>query len=56
MSQSYVQIFVQIVFRTKNNFRFIREEIEDELYSYLGGILKNCSSIPIQIEIGRAHV
>jgi len=49
MSQSYVQIYVHIVFHTKDNVKLIREEIEKELYSYLGGILKNIKSIPIQI-------
>ncbi len=38
MSQSFVQIYVHIVFRTKNNVNFINEEIEEELYSYMGGI------------------
>ena len=49
MSQSFVQIYVQIVFHTKNNVKFIREEVENELYSYLGGILNNYKSNPIQI-------
>ena len=49
MSQSFVQIYVHIAFRTKNNVYFISEEIEEELYSYIGGILKNYSSISIQI-------
>ena len=49
MSQSFVQIYVHIVFHTKNNLNLIGEEVEDELYSYLGGILKNLKSIPIQI-------
>ena len=49
MSQSFVQIYVHIVFHTKNNVKFIREEVENELYSYLGGILNNYKSNPIQI-------
>jgi len=49
MSQSFVKFYAHIVFHTKNNVKFIREEIEDELYSYLGGILRNCKSIPVQI-------
>ena len=56
MSQSYVQFFTHIVFHTKNNMKFIREEIEDELYSYLGGILRNCKSIPIKIGGTSDHV
>jgi len=49
MSQSYVQFYAHIVFHTKNNMKFIREETEDELYSYFGGILRNHKSVPIQI-------
>ena len=56
MSQSYVQFYTHIVFHTKNNIKFIREEIEDELYSYLGGILRNYKSIPIQIGGTSDHV
>ena len=56
MSQSYVQFYTHIVFHTKNNMKFIREEIEDELYSYLGGILRNYKSIPIQIGGTSDHV
>ncbi len=36
--------------------KFIREEIEDELYSYLGGILRNYKSIPIRIGGTSDHV
>jgi len=36
--------------------KFIREEIEDELYSYMGGILRNYKSIPIQIGGTSDHV
>ena len=49
MSQSFVQIYVHITFRTKNSINFISEEIEEELYSYIGDILRNYSSISIQI-------
>jgi putative transposase len=49
MSQSYVQFYVHIVFHTKNNIKFIREDTETELYAYIGGILKNLRSIPIKI-------
>jgi REP element-mobilizing transposase RayT len=49
MSQSYVQFYAHIVFHTKNNKKIIPGQIEDELYSYLGGILRNIKSLPIQI-------
>jgi putative transposase len=56
MSQSFVQIYVHFVFHTKNNLKLIRSDIEDELYSYLGGILKNYRSNPIQIGGTSDHI
>ncbi len=56
MSQSFVQFYAHIVFHTKNNMQLIRPEIEVELYSYLGGILKNYKSNPIQIGGTSDHI
>jgi putative transposase len=56
MPQSFVQIYVHMVFHTKNNVALIREETESELYAYMGGILKNCKSIPIKIGGTANHI
>jgi putative transposase len=56
MPQSFVQIYVHMVFHTKNNLPLIREETDSELYSYMGGILKNCKSIPIKIGGTADHI
>jgi putative transposase len=56
MSQSFVQIYTHIVFHTKNNKQLIKPEIEVELYSYLGGILRNYKSNPIQIGGTSDHI
>jgi putative transposase len=56
MSQSFVQFYAHIVFHTKNNMQLIKPEIEIELYSYLGGILKNYKSNPIQIGGTSDHI
>jgi putative transposase len=56
MSQSFVQIYVHIVFHTKGNAKLISEEIENELFSYLGGILKNYKSNPLQIGGTSDHI
>jgi putative transposase len=56
MPQSFVQIYVHFVFHTKNNLQLIRPEIEVELYSYLGGILRNYKSNPIQIGGTSDHI
>ena len=44
MAQTLVSLLVHIVFSTKNREPFITPEIEPELYSYVGGILKNHES------------
>ena len=49
MSQSYVQFYAHVVFHTKNNKKSIGEDVRNELYSYIGGILKNIKSYPIII-------
>jgi putative transposase len=56
MSQSYVQLYVHIVFHTKYSKDLINYAIEDELYSYIGGVLKSCGSLPIKIGGVSDHV
>ncbi|HLN20460.1 MAG TPA: IS200/IS605 family transposase [Bacteroidales bacterium] len=56
MSQSFVKFYAHIVFHTKCNMKFILEDTESELYSYLGGILKNCKSIPLKIGGTSDHI
>ena len=57
MSQSLSKLYTHIVFHTKYNQDLIKSDIENELYAYFGGILKDNKSVPITInEIGRAHV
>jgi putative transposase len=56
MSQSFVQIYVHIVFHTKDNVKLIRADIENELFSYMAGILKNYKSIPLQIGGTSDHI
>lgn len=56
MSQSFSKFYSHIVFHTKNDVEYIREDIEDELYAYLGGILRNIKSIPFQIGGTSDHI
>ena len=44
MAQTLVSLLVHIVFSTKNRQPFITSEIEQELFSYVGGILSNNES------------
>lgn len=49
MSQSLTAIYIHAIFRTKYGRNLIDDNIEKELHSYIGGILKNHQCAPIQI-------
>ena len=44
MAQTLVQIFIHVVFSTKNRAEIITPEIEPELFAYIGGIALNNNS------------
>ena len=56
MSQSLSKLYTHIVFHTKYNLALIKADIENELYAYLGGILKQNKSVPIVINGVEDHV
>ncbi|MDD2284414.1 MAG: IS200/IS605 family transposase [Paludibacter sp.] len=56
MSQSLSKLYVHIVFHTKKNQNLINQDIEKELYAYLGGILKSTKSVPIAINGIENHI
>ena len=47
MAQSLVKNYIHIVFSTKHRQPLIDQPIENELFSYLGGICKNLECQPI---------
>ena len=49
MAQSLSKLYVHIIFHTKYNQNLIDSDIETELYSYIGGIIKANESFPIKI-------
>lgn len=56
MGQSLVKNYIHIVFSTKNREPLIKESVETELYTYLGGICKNLECQPIKIGGYNDHV
>ena len=54
--RKFVQIYFQIGFHTNGNVDLIREDIENELFSYLSGILKNYKSNSLQIGGTSGHI
>ena len=53
MAQTLVSLMVHVIFSTKNRERLITREIEPELFTYLGGILKNNVHFCAEGGIGR---
>lgn len=49
MAQSLAKIFVHLVFSTKYRAPLIKSDIDNELYSYIGGIITGLGGIPIII-------
>jgi hypothetical protein len=44
MAETLVSLLVHVIFSTKNRELLITPEIEPELFTYIGGILKNNES------------
>ena len=56
MAQSLSKLFVHIIFHIKTREAHIRKGEKDELYAYLGAIIKDNDSIPILINGIKDHV
>jgi len=56
MSQSLAQIYIHIVFSTKYRKPLIQTEIEEELYAYIGGIIKTLKGNSIKINGVSNHI
>lgn len=56
MPQSLTQIYVHLVFSTKNRQPLIVAEIESELHSYLGGICRELDCHPVKIGGYNDHI
>lgn len=56
MGQSLVKNYIHIIFSTKFRVPLIFESIENELYSYLGGICRHLECYPVKIGGCTDHV
>ncbi len=56
MGQSLVKNYIHLVFSTKNRLPLITNDIEPELYAYLGGICSSLDCTPIKIGGIEDHV
>ncbi len=56
MANTFTAIHLHLVFSTKNRERWITQEIESEVWSYLGGICRSHQVKPLHIGGGEDHV
>lgn len=56
MSQSLSQIYLHIVFTTKQRVPFIKKEIENELFNFIGGTIKKLDCHPYLINGTPDHI
>ena len=56
MPQSLVRNYIHIVFGTKNRYPFIDKPIENQLFSYLGGVCKNMECNPVIVGGYQDHI
>ncbi len=56
MPQSLAQVYVHIVFSTKERYPFIQPNIESELFAYMGDTIKRVGGIPHLINGTADHV
>ena len=56
MGQSLVKNFIHIIFSTKQRTPLIHQPVQDELYSYIGGICKEMECSPIKIGGHTDHI
>ena len=56
MTQSLAQIYVHIIFSTKERYPFIASGIEPELFAYIGDTIKRCQGVPFLINGTTDHV
>ncbi|MDR0401553.1 MAG: transposase [Endomicrobium sp.] len=56
MAQSLSKLYVHIIFHVKTGNVLIRPEDENELYAYIGGIIKNNASFPVRINGTENHI
>lgn len=56
MGQSLSKLYVHIVFRVKTSFQQMRKDDRNELYAYIGSIIKQNDSIPVIINGVGDHV
>ena len=56
MANTYSSLFYHVAFSTKNRTAFIRPEIEERLWAYIGGVARNYQMTAIQVGGVEDHI
>ncbi|MBK9314920.1 MAG: IS200/IS605 family transposase [Acidobacteria bacterium] len=56
MANTYTALYFHIIFSTKNRQNFIKQDIENQIWDYIGGILKSYKINPIKIGGYEDHI
>ena len=56
MAQSLSKLYVHIIFHVKHDTNRIKPEEENELYSYMGALIKQSGSLPLSINGTENHI
>lgn len=56
MAQTIFSSYLHIVFSTKNRFDFIHPETEDDLYAYIGGIVRKYDCMLLKADGTANHI
>jgi REP element-mobilizing transposase RayT len=56
MSQSLSKLYIHLIFHTKNSQSLLRKEDRNNLFAYMGSIIKDNESIPIIINGTEDHI
>jgi putative transposase len=56
MPQSLVRNYIHIIYSTKNRVPLIHQEMENELFAYIGGICKNLECNPVIVGGHKDHI
>lgn len=56
MPQSLAQVYIHIIFSTKERYPFIGESVEPELFAYMGDTINRCGGIPVLINGTADHI
>jgi len=56
MANTFTQLYVQIIFSTKNREKILKQSFRDEVFKYISGIIKNKKQTPLAVNGTIDHI